>query len=93
MIFEYLILALSLPFATAKGGVKIAITETGRRECTVLALGDGQSDTSNILKAFENCVKDATVIFPTDQTYWIGERLHVTLDNVDIKWQGQWLVR
>lgn len=77
--------------ASPSGGVLVS-DEGGRRVCTVFARGEEQNDVPNILQAFEKCGQDSTVIFPEDQTYWIGEKLHATLHNVDIQWKGEWQV-
>lgn len=78
---------------TAHGPDGVTVSDRGgRRVCTVFARGNRRNDVPNIIRAFEACERDATVVFPEDQTYWISEKLHVTLDNVEIKWRGKWLV-
>ena len=86
--------AVLASFAAAQEAGGVTVSDDGeRRVCTVLAQGDELNDVPNIAKAFQECDHDATVVFPEDQTYWIEEKLHVTLQNVDIEWRGQWLVR
>ncbi|RYP50866.1 hypothetical protein DL768_003701 [Monosporascus sp. mg162] len=91
MLFSLAITSLLVPLTAAKGGVKVHKGKDGRKMCTVTAFGGQQNDVPSIVKAFEECWKDATIVFPEDQTYWIAEKLHVTLKNVNIDWQGQWL--
>ncbi|KAJ4245750.1 hypothetical protein NW762_013874 [Fusarium torreyae] len=79
--------ALSLPATDSLGIAK----KTGRHTCTVLARGKEQSKVDNIVKSFKECRKNASVIFPQHQTYWIDKKVHVTLDNVNIDWSGEWL--
>ncbi|KAF2790444.1 glycoside hydrolase family 28 protein [Melanomma pulvis-pyrius CBS 109.77] len=62
----------------------------GRRTCTVLASGKQQDDVPNILSAFAECGKGGTIIFPSDQNYWIAQRLNPVVDDVEIDWRGQW---
>lgn len=83
--------SLLVPFTAARGGVTVCNSD-GQRTCTVTANGDEINDVPNIVKAFNKCNKDAKVVFPRNETYWIAEKLHVTLDNVTIDWHGKWQV-
>lgn len=79
MLFSLAITTLLVPFVAANSGVKVCKGKDGRKTCIVSAFGDEKSDPPNIVEAFEECGEDATVVFPEDQTYWIAEKLHVTL--------------
>jgi len=87
--------AISLLFAAgalAQGGV--SVTNNGTSSiCTVIARGDSLDDVPNILSAFSECGTNAKVVFPEDQTCWIGTKLNPVLNNVEIEWRGTWLVR
>jgi len=71
------------------GGVNVT-TDGKIQVCTVHANGNEQDDVPNILKAFTTCGSDSTVVFPEDQTYWIGTKLNPILSNVEIEWRGLW---
>ena len=89
-MMRFLTLALTaLPYVFA-GGVSVHF-EHGVRTCTVTAHGGEHDDVPNILKAFEECGTNGRVVFPTQQTYWIGQKLNPVLHNVDIEWRGTWL--
>ncbi|VUC30103.1 unnamed protein product [Clonostachys rosea] len=90
MIRYIFILCLLLPLIACKGGVHVS-TSRGHRTCTVTARGDEQNDVPNILTAFKKCSKKSAIIFPIGEEYWIGEKLHARLEDVDIHWHGKWL--
>ncbi|RAH73559.1 putative extracellular exo-polygalacturonase [Aspergillus aculeatinus CBS 121060] len=58
--------------------------------CTVKANGHQKDDVPNLLEAFKECGNGGTIIFPEDQSYWIGQRLNPVLNNVAIEWRGKW---
>ncbi|RAH83469.1 galacturan 1,4-alpha-galacturonidase C [Aspergillus japonicus CBS 114.51] len=58
--------------------------------CTVKANGHQKDDVPNLLEAFKACGNGGTIIFPEDQSYWIGQRLNPVLNNVAIEWRGKW---
>ncbi|KAH8657944.1 putative extracellular exo-polygalacturonase [Xylariales sp. PMI_506] len=58
--------------------------------CTVTANGDNIDDVPHILEAFDSCGAGGVINFPTDQNYWIGQRLNPIADGVRINWSGQW---
>jgi len=62
------------------------------KTCTVKALGNKTDDTTQILKAFEDCNNGGTVVFPENQNYWIGTKLNPILHDVTIDWRGIWTV-
>ncbi|KAF4984595.1 hypothetical protein FZEAL_272 [Fusarium zealandicum] len=63
----------------------------GRRTCTVYARGKERSDVDRIVYAFDKCRKNADIIFPQGQTYWIDKKIHANLRDVTIDWRGEWL--
>ncbi|TVY43267.1 putative galacturan 1,4-alpha-galacturonidase C [Lachnellula subtilissima] len=60
------------------------------KTCIVQALGDQKDDTPQILKAFEECNNGGIIVFPEDQNYWIGTKLHPVIKDVTIEWKGTW---
>jgi galacturan 1,4-alpha-galacturonidase len=60
--------------------------------CTVTALGDGQDDSANILKAFEKCNNGGTVVFPKGENYFVATVMNPVLYDVTIDWEGLWTV-
>jgi galacturan 1,4-alpha-galacturonidase len=72
------------------GGCAIGYGQSGRKTCTVTAIGNSQDDVPNILKAFSECGHGGTVVFPQSQNYWIGTRLNPVVADVDIQWRGLW---
>ncbi|PYH82186.1 galacturan 1,4-alpha-galacturonidase C [Aspergillus uvarum CBS 121591] len=58
--------------------------------CTVKANGHQKDDVPNLLEAFKECGNGGTIVFPEDQSYWIGQRLNPVLNNVAIEWRGKW---
>lgn len=60
--------------------------------CTVKAQGNQKDDVPNILEAFHQCGHGGTVVFPEDQSYWIGTRLNPVVNDVSIDWRGKWTV-
>lgn len=65
----------------------------GRRTCTILPLGSGADDVPQIAATFSpsQCGTNGHVIFPAGEKYNIASFLHITLDNVIIDWQGEWV--
>jgi galacturan 1,4-alpha-galacturonidase len=55
--------------------------------------GPGHDDVPQIAAAFapHACGVNGHVIFPAGQTFNISSVLHITLDDVLIDWQGEWL--
>ncbi|CAI6089534.1 unnamed protein product [Clonostachys chloroleuca] len=90
MIRYFFIVCLFLTLVVCKGSVHIS-TSGGRRTCIVTAHGDQQNDVPNILTAFSKCSRKSTIIFPKGEKYWIEEKLHARLEDVDISWHGTWL--
>ncbi|KAK9413643.1 putative Glycoside hydrolase family 28 protein [Seiridium unicorne] len=87
-----LALLAALTFCSAQSSnsyVDVDVVD-GKRVCTVTSIGNNQSDVGNILYAFCKCRSGSTIIFPEDQNYWIGERLHAEVHDVNIEWKGQW---
>jgi hypothetical protein len=60
--------------------------------CTVKAQGHQKDDVPHILAAFHKCGNGGTIIFPEDQSYWIGARLNPVVNDVSIEWRGKWTV-
>ncbi|RAL09928.1 putative extracellular exo-polygalacturonase [Aspergillus homomorphus CBS 101889] len=58
--------------------------------CTVKANGHQKDDVPTLLTAFKECGNGGTIIFPEDQSYWIGQRLNPVLNDVAIEWRGKW---
>jgi galacturan 1,4-alpha-galacturonidase len=55
------------------------------KTCSVKALGNGQDDSDNILKAIKKCNNGGHVIFPKDQKFTIGTALDLTfLNSIDL---------
>ena len=63
-----------------------------RKTCTVRAYGDRTDDVPNILHAFSECGQGGTIVFPSDQNYWIAQRLNPIVNDVEIEWWGLWTV-
>lgn len=78
-----------LPFA-AEAVKPRAPSATGRTTCTVIAKGQQQDDTPQILQAFEKCGNGGLIVFPENQTYWIASRLNPVVNDVIIEWRGIW---
>jgi hypothetical protein len=74
---------------TCAGGVE---KDKQNNVCTVKANGKQTDDVPNLLKAFKECGNGGTIIFPGDQSYWIGKRLNPVLNDVTIQWRGKWTV-
>ncbi|GFG21700.1 putative galacturan 1,4-alpha-galacturonidase C [Aspergillus udagawae] len=72
---------------TCAGGVE---KDKQNNVCTVKANGKQTDDVPNLLKAFKECGNGGTIIFPGDQSYWIGTRLNRVLNDVTIQWRGKW---
>lgn len=87
-IISLVALSLFLGLAYA-GGV-----EEDKRDnvCTVKANGKQKDDVPNLLRAFNECGNGGTIIFPEDQSYWIGARLNPVLNDVSVQWRGKWTV-
>ncbi|KAH1306396.1 hypothetical protein KXX16_003074 [Aspergillus fumigatus] len=85
-IISLVALSLFLGLAYA-GGV-----EEDKRDnvCTVKANGKQKDDVPNLLRAFNECGNGGTIIFPEDQSYWIGARLNPVLNDVSVQWRGKW---
>lgn len=82
----------SLVVATGtRGPAPKTPTKTGK-VCTVQAHGNQTDDTPQILAAFESCNHGGTVVFPTDQNYWIATKLNPVIHDVTIEWKGVWTV-
>lgn len=65
----------------------------GRPTCTVHpGKTNATDDVPSILKAFQHCGHGGNVIFPANETYHINSRLNPVVNDVDIDWQGEWLV-
>lgn len=60
--------------------------------CIVKAQGHQKDDVPNILKAFRECGHGGTIIFPEEESYWIGSRLNPVVNDVSIEWRGKWTV-
>lgn len=60
--------------------------------CTVKARGHQKDDVPNILKAFRECGHGGTIVFPEEESYWIGTRLNPVVNGVSIEWRGKWTV-
>jgi galacturan 1,4-alpha-galacturonidase len=60
--------------------------------CTVKAQGHQKDDVPNILEAFRKCGNGGRIVFPEDQSYWIGTRLNPVVNDVSIEWRGKWTV-
>jgi len=64
-----------------------------RTTCTVLPGKDNTTDdVPTILKAFDKCGHGGNIIFPRNETYHINSRLNPHVNDVNIDWQGQWVV-
>ncbi|EAW23158.1 putative extracellular exo-polygalacturonase [Aspergillus fischeri NRRL 181] len=81
---------VSLPLflgLTYAGGVE---KDERNNVCTVKANGKQKDDMPNLFKAFKECGNGGTIIFPEDQSYWIGTRLNPLLNDVTVQWRGKW---
>ncbi|KAJ5367697.1 CAZyme family GH28 [Penicillium brevicompactum] len=58
--------------------------------CIVKAQGHQKDDVPNILKAFRECGHGGTIVFPEEESYWIGSRLNPVMNDVSIEWRGKW---
>jgi polygalacturonase len=75
--------------ASANPFIEQVQSPDGRKTCTVTSLGDKKDDAPNILAATTACA-NGTIIFPSNQSYWISSRLHLSVSNTEFDWQGQW---
>jgi galacturan 1,4-alpha-galacturonidase len=65
----------------------------GRPTCTVHS---GNANTTDdvpaIIEAFDSCGQKGDIVFIANTTYHINSRLNPVVNDVNIDWQGQWLV-
>jgi len=55
------------------------------KTCIVQANGDGTDDSTNVLKAINDCNNGGHVVFPQDQKFMIGTALDLTfLNHIDL---------
>lgn len=75
-------------------GQRLSVSdELGRPSCSVYSGKDNATDdVPNILRAFEQCGHGGKIIFLRNETYHINSRLNPVVNDVDIDWQGKWLV-
>jgi hypothetical protein len=62
--------------SNSKEYITYSTSATGQKICTVIAQGNNQDDTPNILHAFSECAQNAIVVFPEQESYWIASRLN-----------------
>jgi galacturan 1,4-alpha-galacturonidase len=86
---------LSLSIISQAIAQHVSITDdNGRTTCTVFPGRDNTTDdVPTILKAFDQCGHGGNIVFPRNETYHINSRLNPQVNDVDIDWQGQWVVR
>jgi hypothetical protein len=83
---------LSILLALGLSTCAFANEQKSSNICTVKANGHQKDDVPNILKAFHQCGKGGTIVFPEDQSYWIATRLNPVVNDVTIEWRGKWTV-
>lgn len=86
------LLSLSIISKSIAQHVSVA-DKNGRTTCTVLPGKDNTTDdVPTILKAFDQCGHGGDIVFPRNETYHINSRLNPHVNDVNIDWQGQWVV-
>jgi galacturan 1,4-alpha-galacturonidase len=86
------LLCLALPLDLVLSTVVYADVKQSPSVCTVKANGHQKDDVPNILEAFHRCGNGGRIVFPEDETYWIGTRLNPIVNDVSIEWRGKWTV-
>jgi hypothetical protein len=84
--------SLAIPIGLALSATAYAKEERSSNVCTVKAQGHQKDDVPTILEAFHKCGNGGTIVFPEDQSYWIGTRLNPVISDVSIEWRGKWTV-
>lgn len=96
MLKRFYILALAANYALCSPQSPESYVDiervNGKRVCTVWSIGNNQSDVINIQYALHKCGSGGIIVFPENQNYWIGERLHAVGSDLHIEWRGQWTV-
>lgn len=94
MMFKSITRLLFLSAISQATAQHISITHHHERTtCTVFPGKDNATDdVPTILKAFDQCGHGGNIIFPQNETYHINSRLNPRVNDVNIDWQGQWVV-
>jgi galacturan 1,4-alpha-galacturonidase len=86
------LLYLSIISQAAAHHISVA-EQNGRTTCTVFPGRDNATDdVPTILKAFDQCGHGGNIVFPQNETYHINSRLNPQVNDVNIDWQGKWVV-
>jgi galacturan 1,4-alpha-galacturonidase len=91
-IFTFVLVVSLLSSGVSAGQLDVTVDGASNKVCTVTAAGNRKDDTGTILNAFKECNDGGRIVFPKNQTYWIAQRLHPVVKNIQIDWHGQWKV-